>query len=127
MQKRNCRKCKNEIAEITKMMYDIACNVMQINKGKSMDYIRRIIDDEIDKRIKAFNAINIVGPKGCGKTRTASERCKTVIEFQDEEKRSGYLLAVEASPALMFKREKPILFDEWQDAPKLWGGNPEGL
>ena len=39
-----------------------------------MDYIKRIADKEIDKRIKAFNAINIVGPKGCGKTRTASER-----------------------------------------------------
>lgn len=36
-------------------------------------------------RSKAFNAIQIVGPKGCGKTRTAKERCKTIIEFEDEE------------------------------------------
>lgn len=27
-----------------------------------MEYIRRIVDSQIDKRIKAFNAINIVGP-----------------------------------------------------------------
>ena len=46
-----------------------------------MEYIRRIVDQEIDKRIKAFNAINIIGPKGSGKTRTAQERCKTIIEF----------------------------------------------
>ena len=52
-----------------------------------MEYIRRIIDDELNKRQEAFNAINIIGPKGCGKTRTAKERCNTVIEFQDEEKR----------------------------------------
>jgi len=36
-------------------------------------------------RSKAFNAIQIVGPKGWGKTRTAKERCKTIIEFEDEE------------------------------------------
>ena len=50
-----------------------------------MDYIRRIVDDVIDQRTEAFNAVSITGPKGCGKTRTAKERCKTVIEFQDED------------------------------------------
>ncbi|MDO4961537.1 MAG: DUF4143 domain-containing protein [Eubacteriales bacterium] len=87
-----------------------------------MDYVRRLIDDVLDKKMRAFNAANIVGPKGCGKTRTASERCKTVIEFQDEEKRDGYLAVAETSPNLFLKNEKPILFDEWQDAPKIWGG-----
>lgn len=86
-----------------------------------MQYIRRVVDSELDRKSKAFNAINIVGPKGCGKTRTAKERCKTAIEFQDEEKRTGYLSVAEASPSLLLKDEKPILFDEWQDAPKIWG------
>ncbi|MCF0238551.1 MAG: ATP-binding protein, partial [Sphaerochaetaceae bacterium] len=86
-----------------------------------MDYIKRIIDLKIDKKIKAFGAINIVGPKGCGKTRTAKERCKTIIEFQDEEKRDGYISVADNSPNLFLKNEKPILFDEWQDAPKIWG------
>lgn len=86
-----------------------------------MEYIRRILDDELDKRMLAFNAVNIIGPKGCGKTRTARERCKTVIEFQDEEKRDGYLAVAETAPGLFLKNEKPILFDEWQDAPKVWG------
>lgn len=86
-----------------------------------MKYLRRIIDDEIDKKAKAFDAIYIVGPKGCGKIRTASERSKTVIEFQDEERREGYILAAENSPSLLLEGDKPILFDEWQDAPKIWG------
>ncbi len=86
-----------------------------------MNYIQRIVDRVIDQRMKAFNAVNIVGPKGCGKTRTARERCKTIIEFQDEEKREGYLAVAETSPRLFFANEKPILFDEWQDAPKIWG------
>ena len=86
-----------------------------------MEYIRRIVDDELNKRKEAFNAINIIGPKGCGKTRTAKERCNTVIEFQDEEKRDGYLAVAETSPKLFLKNKKPILFDEWQDAIKIWG------
>ena len=86
-----------------------------------MDYIRRIIDTELDKRLKAFNAVNIIGPKGCGKTRTAKERCRTVIEFQDEMNRAAYLSVAETAPALLLENEKPILFDEWQDAPKIWG------
>lgn len=86
-----------------------------------MEYIRRVVDDVIDKKIEAFNAISIVGPKGCGKTRTAKERCNTVIEFQDEDKRDGYLAVAETSPNLLLKNPKPILFDEWQDAVKIWG------
>lgn len=86
-----------------------------------MDYITRIIDSLIDRKTDAFGAINIVGPKGCGKTRTARERCKTIIEFQDEEKRDGYIAVAETSPKLFLNNEKPILFDEWQDAPKVWG------
>ena len=86
-----------------------------------MDYIRRNVDDVIDRRTKAFNAISIVGPKGCGKTRTAKERCRTVIEFQDEEKRAEHILMAETRPSLFLSRPKPILFDEWQDAPSIWG------
>ena len=86
-----------------------------------MEYVRRIADKTIDELTEAFNAISIVGPKGCGKTRTARERCRTVIEFQDEEKRESYLNIAETSPSLLLKNPKPILFDEWQDAIKIWG------
>ena len=86
-----------------------------------MKYYPRLVDSRIDQLNEAFNAINIVGPKGCGKTRTAKERCKTIIEFQDEEQREGLLSIADTAPTLFLKREKPILFDEWQDAPKIWG------
>ncbi len=45
----------------------------------------------------------------------------TKIVFQDEEKRDGYLSIAQTSPQFLLENEKPILFDEWQDAPKLWG------
>ncbi len=86
-----------------------------------MEYVTRIVDKVLDDRMSAFNAVNIVGPKGCGKTRTAKERCATVIEFQDEERRDGYLAVASTAPRLFLNNEKPILFDEWQDAPKIWG------
>lgn len=86
-----------------------------------MKYVTRIIDTKIDRKSKAFGAVNIIGPKGCGKTRTAKERCKSIIEFQDDEKRDGYLAVAETSPNLFLNNIKPILFDEWQDAPKIWG------
>lgn len=92
---------------------------MRYNSG--MKYIKRIVDDILDKKAQTFGAVNIVGPKGCGKTRTAKERCATYIEFQDEDKRDGYLSVAGTAPSLLLRDKKPILFDEWQDAPKIWG------
>ena len=86
-----------------------------------MDYIKRIIDKDLDLRVKAFGGINIVGPKGCGKTRTAKERCRTIIELEDEDKRRGYLKTIKVQPSLLLENKTPILFDEWQDAPEIWG------
>ena len=84
-------------------------------------YRSRIIDKYLDKITKVYNAINIVGPKGCGKTTTAKQRVKTVIEFQNEEERDNLLMIASTSPIQFLKNPKPILFDEWQDAPKIWG------
>lgn len=89
----------------------------------AMDFIykKRIIDQYLDKITKVYNAVNIVGTKGCGKTTTAKQRVKTVIEFQNEEERENYLMIASTSPIQFLKNPKPILFDEWQDAPKIWG------
>mgnify|MGYP002518379598 FL=1 len=85
------------------------------------DYKNRIIDNVLDKITKVYNAVNIIGPKGCGKTTTASQRVKTIIEFQNEEERENLLKIASTSPIQFLKNPKPILFDEWQDAPKIWG------
>lgn len=85
------------------------------------EYKRRIIDEEIKFRLRVFGAILLTGPKGCGKTRSAKEISKSVVEFQDEDKREMLLSVAEASPSRLLEGEKPRLFDEWQDAPKLWG------
>ncbi len=85
------------------------------------EYKKRIIDDEIKFRLKVFGAILIAGPKGCGKTRSAKQVAKSCIEFQDEDKREMLLSVAKTVPSKLLEGDTPRLFDEWQDAPKLWG------
>lgn len=75
----------------------------------------------LDLKLESFGATLIVGPKGCGKTTTAKQKSKSFIEFQDEDKRENYLSVAENMPSKLLIGENPRLFDEWQDAPKIWG------
>lgn len=86
-----------------------------------MDYKNRIVDTKLELKLETFGATLIVGPKGCGKTTTAKHRAKSVVEFQDENERENNLQIANTHPSDLLKGEKPRLFDEWQDAPKIWG------
>ena len=86
-----------------------------------MDYMPRIADDLLSLKLEAFGAALILGPKGCGKTTTGKHFSKSFVEFQDEDQRENLLLIANTKPSDLLKGEKPILFDEWQDAPKIWG------
>ncbi len=86
-----------------------------------MNYRKRISDGILEKRLEVFGAVLIIGPKGCGKTTTAKQHAKSFIEFQDEDHREGYLSVAATMPSKLLEGEKPRLFDEWQDAPKIWG------
>ena len=86
-----------------------------------MEYKKRIIDAQFDLRMEALGAVQIKGPKGCGKTTTAKQKAKSIFEFQDEDNRDNLLMIANTKPSDLLKGEKPILFDEWQDAPKIWG------
>lgn len=88
---------------------------------KIKDYKKRIADDLLQFKLDAFGATLIVGPKGCGKTTTAKEKAGSVIEFQDEDLRDGYLATANIMPSKLLIGDNPRLFDEWQDAPKIWG------
>ena len=48
------------------------------------------------------------------------ERCSTVIEFQDEERREGYLQIAETAPSMFFYNDKPILLMNGKMS-KIWG------
>ncbi|MBE5931562.1 MAG: ATP-binding protein [Lachnospiraceae bacterium] len=84
------------------------------------EYLRRIVDKELQLRLEAFGATLIVGPKWCGKTTTAEEQAKSILKMQDPDMREGYLATANAKPSLLLKGENPRLIDEWQEAPVLW-------
>ncbi len=86
-----------------------------------MEYKKRILDDVLDLKLESFGATLIVGPKGCGKTTTAKQKAKSIVEFQDEELRDNLLAIANTAPSKLLSGKTPRLFDEWQDAPKLWG------
>jgi len=85
------------------------------------EYKKRIADEILDLKLESFGAALIVGPKGCGKTTTAKQKAKSVVEFQDEDRRDEYLAVANNQASRLLIGEKPRLFDEWQDAPKIWG------
>lgn len=85
-----------------------------------IDYMPRVVDDELALRLEAFGATLIIGPKWCGKTTTGEQKAKSVLRMQDPDRRDGYLATAETKPSLLLKGENPRLIDEWQMAPVLW-------
>ncbi len=85
-----------------------------------MSYLKRVIDDQLALRLEAFGAVQIKGPKWCGKTTTALQKAASVIKLQDADRRAGYLATARSQPSLLLKGATPRLIDEWQDAPVLW-------
>ena len=85
-----------------------------------MDYLPRIIDAELDLRQRAVGATVIVGPKWCGKTTTAKQKAKSILEMQDPDLQEGYLKLASTKPSLLLVGDNPRLIDEWQLAPVLW-------
>ena len=85
-----------------------------------MNYIPRVVDSELDLRLRAVGATVLVGPKWCGKTTTAKQKAKSVLEMQDPDLQEGYLRLAQTKPSLLLAGETPRLIDEWQIAPNLW-------
>ena len=85
-----------------------------------MEYLKRIADEQLALRLEAFGAVQIKGPKWCGKTTTAEQQAKSIIKLQDPDNRAGYLATARTKPSILLKGDTPRLIDEWQDAPVLW-------
>jgi hypothetical protein len=85
-----------------------------------MEYLKRIADEQLRLRLEAFGAVQIKGPKWCGKTTTALMQAKSVIKMQNPDTREGYLATARTKPSVLLKGETPRLIDEWQVAPMLF-------
>ncbi len=85
-----------------------------------MKYIARITDRELKDKLNVTGAVLIRGPKWCGKTTSAKQIAKSVVEMQNADLQDNYLELAKIKPSLLLEGEKPKLIDEWQLAPKLW-------
>lgn len=81
-----------------------------------MTYRRRIIDDHLDELFPHLAAIALEGAKGVGKTATASQRAKTIIDLADP----GLRQIVVADYDYIAGIDTPALIDEWQLVPHVW-------
>lgn len=85
-----------------------------------MEYFQRISDVLLRERLETLGAVLIEGPKWCGKTTTAEQQAKSIIQFQDPDERERYDGIAANRPSLFLKGDTPRLIDEWQDYPVVW-------
>ena len=84
------------------------------------EYKSRLIDRKISKYLSLFGALSIEGPKWCGKTWTALNHANSVVYLLDPENGYANRESARLNPAAILTGEKPLLVDEWQEAPGIW-------
>lgn len=82
-----------------------------------MSYIERIIEVDLLEKLSASGAVLIKGPKSCGKTATASQYAKSILEM-DRDPQVPVIMAT--NPQLLLAGNTPRLIDEWQEHPEIW-------
>ncbi|OZG60747.1 ATPase AAA [Bifidobacterium lemurum] len=83
---------------------------------KPKGYRPRIVDEQIERYMRIFGAVEIAGTKWCGKTWSARQHAES-ITYVD---RDNNLALAAADPSLMLLGERPHVIDEWQLAPAVW-------
>lgn len=81
-----------------------------------MDYLRRIIDLELDELFEHLPALAIDGAKGIGKTTTAQQRVDRVFQLDSP----AIQQIVRTDPRHVVDGHGSVLIDEWQKVPEVW-------
>lgn len=85
-----------------------------------MDYIPRIVDEQLKQRLTQSGAVLVRGPKWCGKTSTCERLAASALKMRDPDAYSSNMEAAAVKPSLLLRGNRPRLIDEWQVAPVLW-------
>ena len=85
-----------------------------------MNYKQRIADRLLQRKVLGKGAVLIEGPKWCGKTTTAKQLAKSVLDLGDTAvfTQSSQMMAI--SPKILLEGDTPRLIDEWQALPSIW-------
>lgn len=84
------------------------------------DYKPRIADGLLTRKLAGKGAVLIEGPKWCGKTTTAKQQAKSMLDLGDSSVFKQSLQMMDLSPKTLLLGETPRLIDEWQTIPPLW-------
>ena len=79
-------------------------------------YYNRLIEKEIDLKLRTSGAVVVAGPKFCGKTTTCMLYQKSFVKLNTKQT----IAMARMNPQAMLKGETPRLIDEWQKAPDIW-------
>lgn len=85
-----------------------------------MEYLPRVTDQILQDKLESKGAILIRGPKWCGKSTTAGQVSKSVLDLSDVSSLQQNKELSKLDPALLLLGETPRLIDEWQEIPSLW-------
>ncbi|MBR1652956.1 MAG: ATP-binding protein [Alloprevotella sp.] len=83
-------------------------------------YKKRIADRLLERKVLGKGAVLIEGPKWCGKTTTAKQLARSVLDLGDASVLKQSTQMIEISPKSLLEGTTPRLIDEWQALPPIW-------
>ena len=79
-------------------------------------YRERHVDHRLEAMLETFGAVELTGPKWCGKTWTGFAHATSAERLDDQETYNRVILA----PETALLGSQPRLIDEWQEVPSVW-------
>lgn len=79
-------------------------------------YYNRLLEKEIELKLKTSGAVLVAGPKFCGKTTTCMLYQKSFIKLNTKQ----VIAMARMNSKAVLRGETPRLIDEWQKAPDIW-------
>ena len=79
-------------------------------------YYSRLVEKEIELKLRTSGAVVVAGPKFCGKTTTCMLFQKSFVKLNTKQS----IAMARMNPKAVLQGEKPRLIDEWQKAPDIW-------
>ena len=79
-------------------------------------YYSRLVEKEIELKLRTSGAIVVAGPKFCGKTTTCMLYQKSFVKLNTKQT----IAMARMDPRGILYGENPRLIDEWQKAPDIW-------
>jgi predicted AAA+ superfamily ATPase len=79
-------------------------------------YYSRLVEKEIELKLRTSGAIVVAGPKFCGKTTTCMLYQKSFIKLNTKQA----IMMARMNPKAVLPGENPRLIDEWQKVPDIW-------